>query len=110
MGKSYPGVPAAPNLSVPTRSWPRVYDGSDSILSVVSPFVLTCNILIQRNLRNTMIVFHHPTDVHSFRTQPFEAMFGFVLSINQFLEKLITWPRDCGKAIMDCSTRFPAPF
>ena len=28
--------------------------------------------------------------------QPFEAVFGFVKQITAFLEKLITWPRDCG--------------
>ncbi|KAL7434834.1 hypothetical protein ACHAXH_004438 [Discostella pseudostelligera] len=30
--------------------------------------------------------------------------------ITNFLEKLITWPRDCGRAIGDCSTRCPTPF
>eukprot|EP00544_Gedaniella_sp_CCMP2646_P005938 CAMPEP_0202494116 /NCGR_PEP_ID=MMETSP1361-20130828/10774_1 /ASSEMBLY_ACC=CAM_ASM_000849 /TAXON_ID=210615 /ORGANISM="Staurosira complex sp., Strain CCMP2646" /LENGTH=75 /DNA_ID=CAMNT_0049124527 /DNA_START=46 /DNA_END=273 /DNA_ORIENTATION=+ len=41
--------------------------------------------------------------------QPFEACFSFVKSITQFLEKLITWPRDCGKAVQSCQTSFPAP-
>lgn len=30
-------------------------------------------------------------------TQPFEAVFGFVKQITAFLEKLITWPRECGQ-------------
>ena len=29
--------------------------------------------------------------------QPFEAVFGFVKQITAFLEKLITWPRECGQ-------------
>jgi hypothetical protein len=41
--------------------------------------------------------------------QPFEALFGFVKQITQFLEKLITWPRDCGTAIMNCQESFPSP-
>jgi hypothetical protein len=28
--------------------------------------------------------------------QPFEAIFDFIRQINNFLEKLITWPRECG--------------
>jgi hypothetical protein len=44
------------------------------------------------------------------RKQPFEACFGFVKKITAFLEKLVTWPRDVGKAINDCSSSFPAPF
>eukprot|EP00977_Amphora_coffeiformis_P013575 scaffold3586_cov164-Amphora_coffeaeformis.AAC.26 len=31
--------------------------------------------------------------------QPFEAVLGFVKQINNFLEKLITWPRECGQAL-----------
>ncbi|CAB9511054.1 expressed unknown protein [Seminavis robusta] len=42
--------------------------------------------------------------------QPFEACFQFIRKTNNFLEKLITWPRDCGKAIMDCSPNCPAPY
>eukprot|EP01082_Thalassiosira_pseudonana_P001092 g1478.t1 g1478 contig10:2171235-2171876(+) len=41
---------------------------------------------------------------------PFEGCFKFVKDITDFLEKIITWPRDCGKAIGDCSTRCPTPF
>eukprot|EP00984_Skeletonema_dohrnii_P000899 scaffold289_cov120-Skeletonema_dohrnii-CCMP3373.AAC.6 len=41
--------------------------------------------------------------------QPFEGCFSFVKDITDFLEKLITWPRDCGRAIGDCSPRFPKP-
>jgi hypothetical protein len=29
--------------------------------------------------------------------QPFEAVFAFVKQITTFLEKLITWPRECGQ-------------
>eukprot|EP00985_Skeletonema_marinoi_P026882 scaffold21257_cov144-Skeletonema_marinoi.AAC.2 len=41
---------------------------------------------------------------------PFEGCFSFVKDITDFLEKLITWPRDCGRAIGDCATRCPNPF
>lgn len=44
-----------------------------------------------------------------FSTQPFEAIFQFVKQITAFLEKLITWPRDLGKAIMTCQESFPSP-
>eukprot|EP00549_Striatella_unipunctata_P009996 CAMPEP_0118674298 /NCGR_PEP_ID=MMETSP0800-20121206/813_1 /TAXON_ID=210618 ORGANISM="Striatella unipunctata, Strain CCMP2910" /NCGR_SAMPLE_ID=MMETSP0800 /ASSEMBLY_ACC=CAM_ASM_000638 /LENGTH=75 /DNA_ID=CAMNT_0006569483 /DNA_START=62 /DNA_END=289 /DNA_ORIENTATION=+ len=40
---------------------------------------------------------------------PFEACFAFLKQITTFLEKLITWPRDLGAAIRDCSSNFPAP-
>lgn len=43
-------------------------------------------------------------------SQPFEGCFSFVKDITDFLEKLITWPRDCGRAIGDCATRCPTPF
>jgi hypothetical protein len=69
--------------------------------------------------------------------QPFEPLIGFIKQINTFLEKLITWPRECGlgkltlsrhvdvlldpslshtayysppfSAIMNCQTSFPSP-
>jgi hypothetical protein len=41
--------------------------------------------------------------------QPFEAPLNFVKQITAFLEKLITWPRDCGTAIMNCQQSFPSP-
>jgi hypothetical protein len=41
--------------------------------------------------------------------QPFEAVFKFVKDIDNFLEKLITWPRDLGNAIMNCQQSFPSP-
>jgi len=41
--------------------------------------------------------------------QPFEALFQFVKQITSFLEKLITWPRDLGKAIVNCQESFPSP-
>eukprot|EP00536_Pseudo-nitzschia_multiseries_P002917 jgi/Psemu1/301664/fgenesh1_kg.41_\ len=43
--------------------------------------------------------------------QPFEAIIpNPVKSINKFLEKLITWPRDLGYAITKGQSSFPAPF
>jgi hypothetical protein len=42
--------------------------------------------------------------------QPFESCFEFIKQIDGFLEKIITWPRECGKAIMTCQQEFPAPF
>jgi hypothetical protein len=41
--------------------------------------------------------------------QPFEACFSFLNSIQNFLERLITWPRDLGHAIKNCQSSFPAP-
>lgn len=43
-------------------------------------------------------------------TKPFEGCFRCFRDINDFLEKLITWPRDVGRAIGDCSSRCPTPF
>ncbi|KAL9181460.1 hypothetical protein ACHAXT_010265 [Thalassiosira profunda] len=40
---------------------------------------------------------------------PLEGCFSFVRDITSFLEKIVTWPRDCGKAIGDCSTSCPTP-
>lgn len=37
---------------------------------------------------------------HSLHPQPFEAVFAFVKQITSFLEKLITWPRDCGQGTL----------
>mmetsp|Transcript_10272 Transcript_10272/g.15293 ORF Transcript_10272/g.15293 Transcript_10272/m.15293 type:complete len:80 (-) Transcript_10272:241-480(-) len=42
--------------------------------------------------------------------QPFEAFFPFLKGASNFLEKLITWPRDTGKAIADCSSTCPTPW
>ena len=41
--------------------------------------------------------------------QPFETILGCIKDIQNLMEKLITWPRDCGKAIVDGSSNFPAP-
>jgi hypothetical protein len=41
--------------------------------------------------------------------QPLEVVAPFFKQINTFLEKLITWPRDVGKAIWTCQTSFPSP-
>jgi len=45
-----------------------------------------------------------------FPLQPFEALFRFVRDLTDFLERLITWPRECGRAIVDCSRSCPTPF
>eukprot|EP00533_Pseudo-nitzschia_delicatissima_P004707 CAMPEP_0116094330 /NCGR_PEP_ID=MMETSP0327-20121206/9073_1 /TAXON_ID=44447 /ORGANISM="Pseudo-nitzschia delicatissima, Strain B596" /LENGTH=77 /DNA_ID=CAMNT_0003585925 /DNA_START=56 /DNA_END=289 /DNA_ORIENTATION=+ len=43
--------------------------------------------------------------------QPIEAVLPEpVKSINRFLEKLVTWPRDLGYAITKGQASFPAPF
>lgn len=42
--------------------------------------------------------------------QPFESCFSFLKSLQNFLEKLVTWPRDLGHAISNCQSSFPAPF
>eukprot|EP00934_Nitzschia_sp_Nitz4_P001377 Nitzschia sp. Nitz4//scaffold50_size126154//56894//57203//NITZ4_003683-RA/size126154-augustus-gene-0.115-mRNA-1//1//CDS//3329553692//1377//frame0 len=42
--------------------------------------------------------------------QPFEACFDFLKGIQNFLEKLVTWPRDLGHAVVNCQSSFPAPF
>ena len=49
------------------------------------------------------------TREYSFLPQPFETLAPFFKQINDFLEKLITWPREVGKAILTCQTTFPAP-
>lgn len=41
--------------------------------------------------------------------QPFESVFRFVRDITSFLERFLTWPRDCGKAIVDCTSSCPQP-
>jgi hypothetical protein len=42
-------------------------------------------------------------------SQPIEVVAPFFKQINTFLEKLITWPRDVGKAIWTCQSSFPSP-
>ncbi|KAL7556342.1 hypothetical protein ACA910_006146 [Epithemia clementina (nom. ined.)] len=42
--------------------------------------------------------------------QPFEGLLPFVRDINMFLERLVTWPRECGNAIAICSPIFPRPY
>ena len=44
-----------------------------------------------------------------FDSKPFESLSPIFKQINDFLEKLITWPRDVGQAILTCQTTFPAP-
>lgn len=40
---------------------------------------------------------------------PFEACFPFVLRITSFFERLVTWPREFGHAIMSGTESFPEP-
>ena len=47
--------------------------------------------------------------IYTYSQQPFESLIGFIKDVNRFLEKLITWPRECGLAIVNCHERFPAP-
>ena len=47
--------------------------------------------------------------MHASQPQPLEGCFSFIRDITNFLEKIVTWPRDCGKAIGDCSTSCPTP-
>jgi hypothetical protein len=42
-------------------------------------------------------------------SQPFEACFPVISDCNSFLEKFVTWPRDCGSAIFSCSNSCPQP-
>lgn len=41
--------------------------------------------------------------------QPFEACCSCTRDINKTLEDFTTWPKDCGNAIMKCSSSCPAP-
>lgn len=50
----------------------------------------------------------HPPRCELF--QPFEACFSFLKGLQNFLEKLVTWPRDLGHAIANGQSSFPAPF
>ena len=45
----------------------------------------------------------------SFIPKPFEPLAPILKQINDFLEKLITWPREVGQAILTCQPTFPAP-
>lgn len=56
-------------------------------------------------IHNTFSLYLFPL----FATQPFETVAPFFKQINDFLERLITWPRDVGVAIFNCSKSFPAP-
>lgn len=40
---------------------------------------------------------------------PFEGIHDVVKQITGFLEKVMTWPRDIGKAILGGETTFPKP-
>eukprot|EP00934_Nitzschia_sp_Nitz4_P005337 Nitzschia sp. Nitz4//scaffold61_size107673//356//662//NITZ4_004216-RA/size107673-snap-gene-0.42-mRNA-1//1//CDS//3329555653//5327//frame0 len=41
--------------------------------------------------------------------QPFEACFQVLRSVNNFLERMLTWPRSFGQAIMSGTTSCPHP-
>ena len=41
--------------------------------------------------------------------QPFEPCFGFIKDCNDFFERFVTWPRQCGEAIQSCATNCPQP-
>ncbi|KAG7346237.1 hypothetical protein IV203_005305 [Nitzschia inconspicua] len=41
--------------------------------------------------------------------QPFEACFNIVVTINQYIEKFVLWPRDMGQAISSGQSSCPAP-
>lgn len=41
--------------------------------------------------------------------QPFEACCPIFRSINRFLERLVTWPREFGQAISNGSSQCPYP-
>eukprot|EP00554_Chaetoceros_debilis_P001151 CAMPEP_0194095228 /NCGR_PEP_ID=MMETSP0149-20130528/56720_1 /TAXON_ID=122233 /ORGANISM="Chaetoceros debilis, Strain MM31A-1" /LENGTH=75 /DNA_ID=CAMNT_0038781167 /DNA_START=724 /DNA_END=951 /DNA_ORIENTATION=- len=40
---------------------------------------------------------------------PFEGFHNVFVQITTFLEKIMTWPRDVGKAIRNGSQKFPNP-
>lgn len=42
-------------------------------------------------------------------TQPFEGLCRCNASLNNFLERLVIWPRECGHSIMNCSRSCPRP-
>ncbi len=50
-----------------------------------------------------------PSSVSLFIQKPFEACFPFIQSITSFFERLVTWPRDFGQAIMNGTESFPEP-
>lgn len=41
---------------------------------------------------------------------PFEGFHDIFVQITGFLEKIMTWPRDVGNAILSGTSTFPAPF
>ena len=40
---------------------------------------------------------------------PFEDVFPFIKQATEFMEKLITWPRSVGRAMLNGETAFPSP-
>jgi hypothetical protein len=95
---------------------------------LVWPVTLFCSwfwIILQVRWTTTNVMTTPGTmDVNSFNTsayalfltlishnQPFEACFPSpVKSVNDFLEKIMTWPREFGEAIRDGRQSFPTPF
>jgi len=41
---------------------------------------------------------------------PFEGLFAFVRDVNDFLEKIMGWPREMGRAIVEGRNTFPRPW
>ncbi|GFH49384.1 hypothetical protein CTEN210_05860 [Chaetoceros tenuissimus] len=40
---------------------------------------------------------------------PFEGLHNIFKQVTDFLEKIMTWPRDVGKAILNGDSKFPSP-
>ena len=40
---------------------------------------------------------------------PLEGLFPFIKQATEFMEKLITWPREVGRAMLKGETSFPSP-
>jgi len=40
---------------------------------------------------------------------PFESLFPFVKQGTEFLEKIMCWPREVGRAMLKGETSFPSP-
>jgi hypothetical protein len=70
---------------------------------------LSCPQMLTLALALVLFPHYSTTLNHALLQQPFEACFNFVKQITAFLEKLITWPRMCGVAVMDCQQSFPSP-
>lgn len=74
-------------------AWPIAWfcAGIWVFLQVSEELIWSGTLHVETNFSHTLL------SLLSLLPQPFEAVFGFVKQINNFLEKLITWPRDCGQ-------------